>query len=396
MPDIELVTAKALYEQTVFPRTGFGSRQGTQVSILGEFQVPLRSVTERDAPPVARLGFAHGGAIVLRGHAGLLYRPVLAPRSHEPLDVEGFTQACRGDLPWRDYPFRDRDGYGYDDHNREPESLAKRDRSHERDEWRRVGENGMAKVAERVAQSATGMLVVDGIVHVACPQPRLVLKTRREPGKPGYAMLLTWSLPRLDGDDDPVLGPSVLEEPKDEWQRKQNDPILKRLSFADSHWRWFGLRQWEAAEAFGAEVARLQGIPFEAQEDAVAVLDPRPLAPYRGPDPRASAKDAMTRVGLSLERNPRPVIEAWLDGRDALARGDYHACMTRLAGALGLEDPAAPPAKALNWDGNLSGASSTFEGGPILLRYVMVEGREAPTPEQSEEDALSLSALAAR
>jgi hypothetical protein len=391
MPETELVHLIAPYTQKVFPRAGHGKLQGTDVTMQGRFPLALRSVTEREARPVATLPFEHGAPIVLREHEDRLYRPVLSPGSFVPIDLVGFVEASSGMEAWRDYPFRKAHSYSNHDTNTGPRPHLERAFEDAQPDWRRLGENDIEAVGERLAARMADMLLVDGVVHVACEQPRLLLKTRKAPGGKDVELALTWSLPGLEGDDHPLLGPSVLEAPN-EFEAKQKNPTLKRLSHEGQEWRWFGLSEGPDARRFGATIARLNGIPFAGGPEVV-VHDPRAVSPHPGPDPRKSAKSVLSRVGSGLERRTRREVEAWLDARDALEAGNHDACMTGLAEALGLSDPDAAPSKALEWKSSAL-SHSIYDAGPLLVRYVTVEGRNAPTVEETEEDVLSLGALA--
>lgn len=393
MADTALVTVAAIYRQKVFPRRGTGAIQGIDISLRGEFDLALKDVPESLAHPVATLPLEHGGSIVLREHEGRFLRPVLAPGSLEPMDAEGFRSALAGYESLRDDPFAQPDYTR--DRNTPPRSVGERVSNTDPDDCRKVGENNSEEVRDELLRRSADVILVEGVPHVACPEPRLLLKSIVSPEGRLGRLVLTWSLPGLDGDDHPELGPSSMEPLQHhELQHKGPAPRpRKRLDYGGkARWRWLSLGEGLAAEAFGRRLATLMSQPFDAPRAHVTIHDPRPFSPMAPPDPTASAKAAIESVGSKLSQQPRDRIEAWLDARDSAAAGDPEAALAILADTCGILDPEVEKVKAISWPSGLDHLPQ-FEAGAYLLRYAMVEANAVPTPEERAIDDADLAAL---
>lgn len=407
MPDPVVVPVTYGYKITVFPSEGDGKVNGRPRWWTATDAVAIEHVEASDTEEVAVLGFADGTSFTLLHHDGALYRPVFAPGTHEPCDVEALEAACRGDVAWLDSPFEP--GLGSRNDNKLPKPV-----NHDRDKtdrrtYRKVSDSEHELARARVVATAGRMLVVDGVVHVACATPTLVLKAPVTlPGKRPEALRLEWSLPGLESDDDAERGPTTVELPHDHYgavrHHKGPAPIEgPRIRWQARPWRTFGLADLVTARAFGEAAAEAQGLRFEEREGLATVVRDWRLGALPEVPMQRYAKEAFDQVDLKVASLSRASVLDWLDARDALAAGDSVRALDCLASVLDRpDDRSRLPLDALS---NLIQENHYAIGGGNarrndgeradavmnLLRFVLVERRRAyaVTPDEIDAEAMA-------
>ncbi len=164
-----------------------------------EIEVPVVSVDVADVPVVARLRAGDGTWLGVRSHAGGYIRPVLAPETWRPIDIDDFKAACSGRTAWADPPFVP-DG-PHDGIRIAPLAYLA---------TVRVSTPGRrAAVAEARATALAGLgavFAVEGIVHVPTTAPALRLGSRTvqgyAPPSSDRTLAVTWTVDGLDGLSD--------------------------------------------------------------------------------------------------------------------------------------------------------------------------------------------------
>ncbi len=188
---------------TYFPHAGGGKLSGNGGTLAHVGHARIRTVTSAQAPLVASLERPDGlGTLDVRMVQGVLMRPLRAPGSWEPCDLDTFVESLRGASKWRDSPIFGVNGTGA--HHGRPEAECARPLAHYAGQSRRVDVNERDRAtAEAAALAALGTLVVvDGTVMAPTDEPVLVVGQEGDKGP----VRVDWTFSDYGSQDDPAHG----------------------------------------------------------------------------------------------------------------------------------------------------------------------------------------------
>lgn len=283
---------------------------------MASASAPMTSVAGADAPVVASLDTLGGGTIELRMVDGVLMRPVLEPDSWSPMGVDAFRRAGWEGTAWVDNPFLPRPAWDASVGDLEDVAFAP---TNETPRDARAKEAALQACLDR----ARGLTVIDGVVHVRAPEPRLHLVCRSLSlgmrSTRAMSVRLAWSLGDLDMFTCQSTDRCVVETPVADllagapsYDRTGTDPILTLpgmgLGLGDASALRRLARDWSDAMSD-------RGTPVDRTSDeCVASFDPSVFP--EGASPVTDLLGRLARSGHPAWAEVGPKGSAWRVGAE--------------------------------------------------------------------------------
>ncbi|AOG03346.1 hypothetical protein [Bosea sp. RAC05] len=250
------------YGQGYYPTEGRGKIEGRTFQAMASMPIAIRQVAWQDAPLAASLAYGSGEdacLIDVRRTSEGYWRSLMAPGARRRCDLQTFADAISGEIPWVDDPFKARPEYRQE---RKPRAVSTKVPDWQVRKW---GESKRNEAEALLNLQAQSICVIDNEVYVRCDAPYLVLKqdggrawltfaikdrktleTHLAPR--GTGPYLTPETSRIEGDDDEIKGPTVLEASVAGRSSHMSAPT-KRKEFTET-WRLFQLRSIDDAIAY--------------------------------------------------------------------------------------------------------------------------------------------------
>lgn len=345
MTDVRFVRIGHPYVAKVFPHDGEGKILGNVETFRMTTDVAIREGDSGDYPVAVSLSLGDGRIEVRHGD-GSFWRPLLAPGTLTPLSFAAFEDLADGSSPWRDSPFLPRFVERFKDGNKDPKPLIDGLHEFHRRYYRKIEDDGSAAAARIAQAAASDLLVIDGVVHLRCPEPTLMLKTTKRKG--GFK--LTWRLPRLEGDDD-VHGATSFSVTNNHGNYRYGRGAVERPSGPRINfrypWRLFPIACLPEAIEIAGETARRFGRDMAYDEGMVQVHRADLLTseiPELSDETSASAVLGHLK-GIVTDLSKAAAIE-WLEARERLSEGNSRAALDHLRAILDMPEDSA----RLGWD----------------------------------------------